>query len=325
MNNLLREALYNYEINQPQIEFIRHNENETYKIKDMLLDKQYVIRLHKSSEDFSLDIFNFHQHSIKYLSSEINILNCIRSNTKIGVQTPIKNKYGEFVTILSDGTPVTLLSWISGNTIENIELNDHILFKLGMIVGEFHQFSKAWSESKNVSRYSYDKTLLRRMAFKLTYGLQLKVISTEQFEIINHAINEICNLIDQLDLKKKSKGIVHSDLAKSNIIVSDNGEIIPIDFGLSGNSYYYMDLGSLFSHFNKPEQQSCILKGYKSIIDEEIEIKYIEAFMVFQIILFISTHIKNANKFEWFNSAINRWSKDFFIPFSNNIRFLKNI
>jgi len=325
MNDLLREALCNYEINQPQAEFIRHNENKTYKIKDMLLNKQYVIRIHKSSEDFSLDIFHSHKHSIDYLNGEINILNSIRRNTKIGVQIPIKNKGGEFVTILKDGTPVTLLSWIDGNTIDNIKLNDHILFKLGAMVGKFHQFSKAWSESKKISRYSYDKMLLKRMAFKLIDGLQLKVLSSDQFEIIDHAINEICNSIDQLDLQKKSKGIVHSDLAKSNIIVRDDGEIAPIDFGLSGNSYYYMDLGSLFSHFNKPEQQSFILKGYKSIINEEVEIKYIETFMVFQIILFISTHIENAHKFEWFNSAINRWSKDFFIPFINNIRFVNNI
>ncbi|OOM78152.1 homoserine kinase [Clostridium puniceum] len=325
MKDLLGEALYNYEINQPQVEFIRHNENETYKIKDMLLNKQYVIRIHKSSEDFSLDIFKEDKHSIDYLTGEINILNCIRRNTKIGAQMPIKNKYGEFVTILKDGTPVTLLSWINGNTIDNIKLNNHILFKLGAMIGEFHQFSKAWSESKKISRYSYDKMLLKRMKCKLIGGLRLKAISNEQFEIIDDTINEISNTLDRLDLQKKSKGIVHSDLAKSNIIVSDNEEIIPIDFGLSGNSYYYMDLGSLFSHFNKPNQQSLILKGYKSIINEDVEIKYIEAFMVFQIILFISTHIENAYKIQWFNSAINRWSKEFFIPFLNNIRFIKNI
>ena len=100
---------------------------------------------------------------------------------------------------------------------------------------------------------------------------------------------------------------------------------MPIDFGLSGISYYYMDLGSLFSHFNKTEEQSLILKGYKSIIKDDIEIKYIETFMVFQIILFIATHIEKADKHKWFGSAIDRWSIEFFNPFINNIRFLKNI
>lgn len=322
MNNLLREVLYNYEIMQPQIEYIRHNENETYKIKDTILNKEYLLRIHKSSENFSLDIFDDNKNIVNHVYEEINILKSIRDNTSIEVQIPIKNKNGHFVTVLTDGTPVTLLTWINGETIDKAPLTEDILFKLGKMVGEFHKFSKECSESKSISRYSYDKRLLKKITHKLIDGVELKVISWDQFEIIDHAIDEISNLIDKLDLKKKSKGIVHADLGKSNIIVSENGKIIPIDFGLSGNSYYYMDLGSLFSHFNEPNQQSCILKGYESIINENVEVKYIEAFMVFQIILFISTHIENANKFEWFNSAINRWSKDFFIPFIDNMGFV---
>lgn len=60
--------------------------------------------------------------------------------------------------------------------------------------------------------------------------------------------------------------------------------LLAIDFCLCGNSYYYMDLGSLFSHFDKQEQQGYIIRGYKSIIDEQIDAKYIEAFMAFQIV-----------------------------------------
>lgn len=325
MNNLLREALYNYEIMHPQIEFIRHNENKTYKIKDPILNKKYVLRIHKPSEDFSLDIFYDNKNIVKHLYEEINILNSIRDNTNIDIQIPIRNKNGHFVTLLTDGTPVTLLTWINGNTIDKFDLNEEILFKLGAMVGEFHRFSKDCSKSKSASLYSYDKKLLKKITHKLIDGVELKIISWKQFEIIDHAIDEISNLIDKLDLQKKSKGIVHSDLGKSNIIVSDTGEIVPIDFGLSGISYYYMDLGSLFSHFNKTEEQSLILKGYKSIIKDDIEIKYIETFMVFQIILFIATHIEKADKLKWFSSAIDRWSIEFFNPFINNIRFLKNI
>lgn len=325
MNKLLIEALNNYEIEQPEVEFIRRNENETYKIKDSILNKKYVLRIHKSSEYFSLDIFCNNKNIVDHIYEEINILNSIRDNTGLDVQIPIKNKNGDFVTLLTDGTPVTLLTWINGDTIDKVELNVDILFKLGAMVGELHRFSKEWSESTSTSLYSYDKKLLKKITHKLIDGVELKVISWNQFEIIDQAIDEISNLIDKLDLKKKSKGIVHSDLGKSNIIVSAAGEIIPIDFGLSGISYYYMDLGSLLSHFNKPEEQSIILKGYKSIIKDDIEIKYIETFMVFQIILFIATHIENADKLKWFSSAIDRWSIEFFNPFNNNIRFLKNI
>jgi Ser/Thr protein kinase RdoA (MazF antagonist) len=250
MNNLLKEALESYDINEPEVEFIRHNENETYKIKDTILNKKYVLRIHKPSEDFSLDIFYNNKNIIKHVYEEINILNIIRDNTNINIQIPIRNKNGHFITLLTDGTLVTLLTWINGDTLDKVELNDEMLFKLGAMVGEFHRFSKEWSESKNTSLYSYDKRMLKKITHKLIDGVELKIISWDQFEIIDNAIDEISKLIDKLDLQKKSEGIVHSDLGKSNIIFSDGGEIIPIDFGLCGISYYYMDLGSLFSHFN---------------------------------------------------------------------------
>ena len=206
MNNLLREALYNYEIIQPQIEFIRHNENKTYKIKDPILNKKYVLRIHKSSEDFSLDIFYDNKNIVNHVYEEINILNSIRDNTSIDIQIPIKNKNGHFVTLLTDGTLVIFLTWINGDTIDNVKLNEDILFKLGAMVGELHRFSKECSESKSTSLYSYDKRLLKKITHKLIDGVELKIISWNQFEIISHAINEISNLIDKLDLQKKSKG-----------------------------------------------------------------------------------------------------------------------
>ncbi|WP_160688240.1 phosphotransferase [Clostridium sp. C2-6-12] len=326
MNNLLIEALNSYEISQPEVEFIRHNENATYKIKDSILNKKYVLRIHKAIEDFSLEIFQDNKNVVKHVYEEINILNSIRDNTHINIQTPIKNKNGHYVTLLADGTPVTLLTWINGDTIDKVELNEDILFKLGAMVGVFHRFSKKeWRDSENTSLYLYDKMLLKKITHKLIDGVELRIISWDQFEIIDHTIDEISNSIYELDLKKNLKGIVHSDLGKSNIIVSDTGEIVPIDFGLCGISYYYMDLGSLFSHFNKPEQQKNILKGYKSIIKDQIEIKYIETFMVYQIILFIATHIEKAHKLKWFSSAIDRWINEFFNPFNNKIRFLINI
>lgn len=321
MNTLLKEALYNYEIQHPQIEFIRHNENQIYKLKDMQLNNQYVIRIHKPRSDFSLDIFGDKKPSIDLLVSEMNLLNAISKNTEIPVQIPIKSKNGDFVTVLSDGTPVTLLTWVDGKTVEEIELTDKVLFKIGEMLGRFHDFSKKWSKNINLNRYSYDKNLLINMLSKIETSVKLNVFSSEQFKVIVDAINGIIDCINELDLQKNSKGIVHSDLSKSNLIMN-NGRITPIDFSLCGNSHYYMDLGSLFSHFDKQEQRSCIISGYKSIIDEDIEVKYIEAFMVFQIVLFISTHIASAPQWDWFNAALNRWCKEFFIPFSNKTPFI---
>ncbi|GKX66209.1 phosphotransferase enzyme family protein [Inconstantimicrobium mannanitabidum] len=322
MNAILNEALNNYEVQCPKVEFIRHNENETYKVKDELTNAQYVVRIHKPSEKFSLDVFGDEKHSVSLLESEMKLINSIRENTDILVQQPIKNKEGSFVTVLNDGTPVTLLSWIEGSTVQESKINEEVLFTIGKMVGKFHRFSKKYSKDSNLDRYSYDKSLLVNTILKIKTGVELNILSSEQLKVVVDAANEIANRMNELELIENSKGIVHSDLAKSNLILHE-GQVAPIDFCLCGNSYYYMDLGSLFSHFDNLEQRKSILSGYKSIIDEEIDTKYIEAFMVFQIILFIATHINNGENLEWFSAAIERWSKEFFIPLANNISFIE--
>lgn len=316
MNPLLNEALSNYEIKEPQIEFIRHNENETYKIKDTLSNNQFVIRINKPSVGFSLDIFGKQMYSVDLLMSEMAILNAISKETNIPVQIPIKNKNGELVTVLRDGTPVTLLTWRKGDTLENTTLTNDIMIKIGEMVGKLHRFSEIWCENKNLNRYFYNQKLLEKVIREIERGIKSKVIPIDKFKVIEEAVIEINNCINELHYKN-SKFLVHSDLSKSNLIMN-NGSIIPIDFSLCGYSYYYMDLGSLFSHFIKQEQRYYILSGYSSIIDKEINTKYIEAFMVFQIILFISTHIDYAQEWDWFNETLDRWCKDYFIPFSKH-------
>jgi thiamine kinase-like enzyme len=125
----------------------------------------------------------------------------------------------------------------------------------------------------------------------------------------------------ELDKLPCSKGIVHSDLSKSNLIVFEN-KIIPIDFCLSGYSYFYMDLGSLFSHFDKNEQRTAIKKGYLSLMNIEFNNRYTEAFFIYQIILFISTHLNSISNTDWFPEALKRWCNNYFNPFATNKPFI---
>lgn len=57
IERLLQEALSHYDFRNPQAEFIRYNENATYKLTDAITLSQYVLRIHQSSDSFSLDVF----------------------------------------------------------------------------------------------------------------------------------------------------------------------------------------------------------------------------------------------------------------------------
>ena len=325
MDILLKEALYYYEIEYPQVEFIRHNENKIYKVTDTLKNQSYVVRIHKPSKDFYLDIFEGNRNFTELIISEMDIINSINENLNIKVQVPIRNKDSKLVTKLRDGTLVTVLSWIKGNTADKVELTDEILFKIGMMLGKFHRFSKAYSREKNLKRYSYDRIFLQKIYLSIKKGIDAKIISSEQYKLMGEAIKKIGDFINELDLDGDSKGFIHSDLAKSNLIVSENREIALIDFGLSGSGHYYMDLGSIFNHFKEPNQQKYIINGYRCIIKEPIKAKYIEAFMAFQCVLFISTHIQNAHKYSWFNKAVEKWCIELFGPLVNEKQFISKI
>ena len=325
MDILLKEALNNYNFNSEAVtvDFIRHNENATYKITDNNSKKQFVLRIHKSSCNFSLDIFGVSVHSINSLRDEMNLINAIEENTDIPVQKPVKDINRNIVTTLKDGTPCTLLSWVDGTIVEENQITDEILYNIGLMVAKLHSFSIEWSKINKLERYSYDEALLDKIRLKLQEGYEIDAINQEKLSLINNVIDEICNCIHELDKVPNSKGIVHSDLSKSNLIVCEN-KIIPIDFCLSGYSYFYMDLGSLYSHFDKAEQQKVIKEGYLSLINIELNNRFIEAFFIFQIILFIGTHIRSIANTDWFPKALNRWSDNYFTPFVLNKSFLTN-
>ena len=51
---MIHEALNCYDFKNPDVELLRHNENMTYKVTDV--EKSYVLRIHKPSEGFNLEL-----------------------------------------------------------------------------------------------------------------------------------------------------------------------------------------------------------------------------------------------------------------------------
>ena len=50
-NIIAKELLTSYSISAPGIQFIRHNENITFKITDGVNNKNYLLRIHKPSTE----------------------------------------------------------------------------------------------------------------------------------------------------------------------------------------------------------------------------------------------------------------------------------
>lgn len=293
----------------------------TFKVTDE--SGEYVLRIHKPVNGFSLGILQGRYDAIEYLRGEIDILVFLHENTDIPVQTPITNKMGEYITILDDGTPATLLEWVGGTVIESTKHTPELMYAIGKMTSTLHM-SLRNMQVNNVHkciRYNYGKPLLDEISGQVLEMENLGQINGEQTQYMFAALEEIKVRMDRLDCIPNAKGIVHSDLSPSNMIYNSD-KIIPIDFSLCGYSYIYMDLGSLLCHFTKPEDQKAIIAGYECICGYKVDIYFVEPFYAMQVLLFIACQHDKSYKYDWFPGAIKRWCDTIFIPLSRKEIFL---
>lgn len=117
-------------------------------------------------------------------------------------------------------------------------------------------------------------------------------------------------------------GFIHADLSMSNMILTADNGIVPIDFSLSGVGFYYMDIGMMLSAFNDKNIRRCIKNGYEKEMKTEIPMRYIEAFFAFGVILFIACQHNKVYMEEWFYKAMERWCNTIFTPLINDEAFV---
>ena len=112
MNNLIQEAPAHYDFTDPRLDFIRHNENITYRVTDAA--GSYLMRIHQPVEGFSLGIHRRERAVEEYVRNEMELIEYVGGEGRVTVQKPVGNRSGELVTLLADGTPVTVLEWVPG-------------------------------------------------------------------------------------------------------------------------------------------------------------------------------------------------------------------
>lgn len=303
MKLLISEAIQYYNLKNCKTELIRHNENMTYKVMDE--NGQYVLRIHKPIEGFNLGFLRMDFNSVNLIKDEMRLLKHLTINSDLATQRVVDNIYGDSVTVLEDGTPVTMLKWIDGCTLEKVHITEEICFELGVMIAKLHSAVKGLNLH---NRYPYGEKLLTRMLEEADIAFSQGHLNSTQTEIIKNTLKCICDYLSEL----KQRVLVHADLGKSNLIYQ-NGKIIPIDFSLSGVCVPEMDLASAFSHFNDETLNDCILSGYTSM-GNLVDSKGIDVCICFQILLFVLCQHNKAAGEPWFPGKIDSWCADRFAP-----------
>jgi Ser/Thr protein kinase RdoA (MazF antagonist) len=320
-NHLLSEALSLYAFKKPQTELIRHNENMTYKVTDA--SKCYVLRVHEHVAGFSSDIHDSSISKIDLIHGELDVIAALKNGTDIPMQSPVHGKNGSLVQVLAGGTPVTLLEWAEGQTVESAEMTPELLRNTEKLMATMHEFLSRQKETgKQYARYGYDQTTLTHITKKIECAARVEAISTKQARVILKALDETRRRLNELDATR-DKHIVHADLGKSNVIINPDGRLTPIDFSLCGYSHFYMDIGGIYGLNHDDKSRKHIIEGYRSVCDCEMIPRYIEPYFALGIVLFISSQYERVMDWDWFPGHMKRWCRDVFQPLGDDIEFIK--
>lgn len=310
---VLNKALQHYSIEEPEIEFIRHNENLTCKVTEKKSGNPYLLRLHKPVSPNLKGV----QSTPEAVQSELEFLRAWSVHSDLPAQTPVASRKGEWVTTVSvdqEEAACTVLRWIEGEVVPKRGLdNEEAARNLGSRIAELHLFSRSFQPG---IRPEYGIDWVTGMLGKLRIGEQEGILSQNDFQMIEQTISMMMSRMTLWEQKKENWGFIHADINFSNLIRSSKG-ISFIDFSLSGYGYYAMDvaMGALLV---KGELRDELLSGYSERITSEVNLEQLEAFMFLAIIGYYSFVVDQPDQQEWIKEHVSGLVENLCKPLLSN-------
>jgi Ser/Thr protein kinase RdoA (MazF antagonist) len=261
-HRLALRALEHYRLAEPEVAFIRHNDNITFRVDECAHHAAYLLRIHKP---ISPNFIGMQQRPDAILS-ELLWLDALCRDTPLTVQQPICNARDELVTMLDgngETVPCTLVRWIEGEEFHQEGPNAPTLVeRLGTTVALLHDHAAHWRRTETFFRPIYDAAYFHNQLALLAPGVEAGVIEEDDHREIAEVVGVIVASLASIPTGMEHWGLIHNDLQGSNILAWE-GEIRPIDFSLCGLSYYLSDLGTTLPSIKRTLRES-FLMGYRT-------------------------------------------------------------
>lgn len=205
---MLEKIWANYDFKHPEAEFIRHNENMTYRVKDDA--GQYLLRIHKAADGLNLSQGCGNLSRQALIEREIELLCSLHSAAYITTRYPIRNSSGEYLTDLGDGVWATVLSWLEGEDLKDTPVTEGLAYGIGQAIGKMHI---ALSQIPCPDRYCYDGAFVDQIAADIHSAYELKHISEDNYRVMGEALSRIRQMLE----RERQKYIyAHGDLRSVN-------------------------------------------------------------------------------------------------------------
>lgn len=276
-------ALEQYPIGKFTPVFLQHNSGITYRIDSVDRNSRFLLKIHEP-------VGTGPKASFEQIQTRMEWLEKLTETSSLVVQVPSKNINGTFVTSVpvsevGETALCTLQNWVDGEhqegdfTIPQVE-------SVGAMMATLHQTSNYWQSSTAIDLTDYQTSHLYNDIKQLHTVLDINIISSTQFDLIERAGQRISEIASTLGISAEVYGPIHGDLHQGNILFFQE-QVRPIDFDSLRNSYYLFDLGTTLYHilYQGAEFRNALINGYTSIRNLSIdERQYLEAFVTWSAI-----------------------------------------
>ena len=271
-------ALSTYDLVDCISVFIQHNSGITYRVDSADGQPQFLLKLHIPAGENATE-------SAEVIQARMAWLEMVAQRGDLGLQMPHRDKLGNLVAeieveALPNPISCTVQRWLYGDPPSGDFTTAQITL-VGEMIGELHQASSRLDPSvlANLPRQSVAD--LGKGVAQLHLAKEWDILSPAQFTCVEHAVQKITEIVQELGRDSALWGPVHGDLHHENILFSQN-QAYPIDFDSLQMNYYLYDLGvTLYHIFYQPvDIRWAFLKGYMSVRHLPAHLhSYLEAFL----------------------------------------------
>ncbi|MGB0508103.1 MAG: phosphotransferase enzyme family protein [Pikeienuella sp.] len=276
---IAERALAHWGLSGAELHLIAQRENHVYRVTTKA-GGYFALRLHRPGYQTG-----------NALRSELAWMQELVAKG-IDAPKPIATTDGSLI-IYAEGYHIDMLSWLSGTqmgaTAAGLQLEDRqATFRaLGTLMAKVHQISDDWQRPPDFERMAWDREGL--LGEDPVWGRfwanpHLTEPQSELFNAVRTKANQ--ELIEHGD--KLDYGLIHADLVRENVLVSDTGLQL-IDFDDSGFGFRLFDVcTTLLKNRDEPDfptLQSAFVDGYVAL--RPLDIKLIPLFMLLRSLTYV--------------------------------------
>ena len=268
LRRLAVQALGAYPLVAPELRFVAHGENTTFRVDAMLAGgpDRFLLRVHRPARHGRrLD-------SAAAVGSELDWLTALRADTGLSVPEPFRTTSGKLTTAAaSPDVPeprvCSLLRWMDGRVHSSVPRLVH-LRRLGSVMARLHNHASQWCPPPGFARIRWDWETFFGDA--MVYG---GINAADTWDLIpadlrrkfDRVASGMQRVMTQLGDGTDQVGLIHADLHLDNALFWRD-DVRIIDFDDCGFGYWLYDIAvSLWElrHRGDYEQfRTALIEGY---------------------------------------------------------------